>query len=113
MSNVSNPRFPHYCQIIRATPSEDPMVDETEQTVIYEGECRSYDKNTSTIKGEIIVSYRVLSLPVKQSEWTEDNIPKEGDWVNVNKGSYMEEGKVIDRMPGNLGTHILWKYGRN
>ena len=39
-------------------------------------------------------------------------IPVEGDSVKVCKGSHCEYGIVKDKMPGNLGTHILWEYVR-
>lgn len=110
---VSNPRFPHKCQIIRPTKSDDPMSDEEEGTVLYDGICRGFDKLTTSVSGEVISSYRGLALPLKQDEWTEDTIPQEGDRIVLDKGSFTEYGEVVDRMPGNLGTHLLWKYVRN
>lgn len=109
---VSNPRFPHHCTITRPGAS-DPSKDEGKSIVIYDGICRSYDVQTTSDKGDVVVSNRKLALPQKQDEWTEETIPQEGDEVVVDKFGFKEEGKVIDRMPGNLGTHILWKYGRN
>ena len=127
-----NPRFPHTCVITRRVDDDDPMTDDDVSTVIYEGVCRSFDFHTTSETGDVLTSTRKLSLPVKQNEWSaykdesedesEDEsdegakrflIPQEGDYVVVDKGSYTESGVVIDRMPGNLGTHILWKYGRN
>lgn len=81
--------------------------------VIYEGVCRSYNRDTISDNGEVNSSYRTLALPTKQDEWTEETIPQEGDQVEVQKFGYKEYGQVIDRRPGNLGTHILWKYARN
>lgn len=110
---VSNPRFPHKCQIIRPTKSDDPMSDEEEGVVLYDDICRGFDKLTTSAGGEVISSYRGLALPLNQDEWTEDTIPQEGDRIVLDKGSFTEYGEVVDRMPGNLGTHLLWKYVRN
>lgn len=127
---VSNPRFPHFCRIIRKK-MENPLVDEdgyspldddNEQTgaengeeIIYEGECRSYELHTTSDRGEVITSYRGLSLPVTQDDWTERGIvPQEGDEIAVNRGAYVEYGRVIDKNPANFhGTHLVWRYGRN
>lgn len=113
--------------------ADDPLVDETEETdnadqeegdtektnlpdgvtVIYEGECRSDNRDTISDNGEVIASYRTLSLPTRQQDWTEEKIPQEGDKIELQRYGYKEYGLVIDRRPGNLGTHILWKYVRN
>jgi hypothetical protein len=111
--SVNNPRFPHSCEIIRFAKSEDPMSDEETGIVIYKGSCRGYSKLTTSVSGEVLSSYRGLALPLKQDEWTSDTIPQEGDKIVLDKGSYKEYGEVIDRMPGNLGTHLLWRYVRN
>lgn len=110
---TDNPRFPHKCKIIRHSDNGDPMTDEDEGIVIYEGECRGYDKLTTSIGGDVISSYRELSLPLTQWEWRKDTIPQEGDRIELDKGSYVEKGEVVDRMLGNFGTHLLWKYVRN
>ena len=111
--------------------ADDPLADELEDTdgesldgetaenptqgvtVIYEGECRSDNRDTISDNGEVIASYRTLALPLKQDEWTEDNIPMEGDKIELQRFGYKEYGLVIDKRPSNLGTHILWKYVRN
>ena len=167
MARPNNPRYPHWCRIIRKTvedPLEDeepitpmpstspssgdddfdplgedtdcfcsniseetPAGDDSEQsddsdgsddgqsTIIYEGKCRSYAKNTTSDKGEVITSYRGLALPLTQDDWDALGFaPKEGDEIAVNKGAYTEYGRVIDREPANFGgTHLTWKYGRN
>lgn len=95
------------------TDGNDPMADETADVVIYDGECRSYTMTTTSDNGDVISSNRKLSLPLTQQEWKKDTIPQEGDRVVVDKFGFKEYGIVIDRMPSNLGTHILWKYGRN
>lgn len=111
--SVNNPRFPHTC-IITRKGATDPMSDEdVEGSVIYTGVCRSYEKHVTSVSGEVITSYRGLALPLKQDEWTSDTIPQEGDRIVVNKISFTEYGMVEDRLPGNLGTHLLWKYVRN
>lgn len=109
--SVNNPRFPHTCKITRGVPSDDPMEDEQEPVVIYEGPCRGYEKNTTSISGEIITTNRGLSLPKSKDEWQRDVVPQEGDIVEVDYGPYTEHGKVIDKMVANFhGTHVIWKY---
>lgn len=139
MTNLKNPRFPHYCRILRyaaTAPMEDqtnvsdydPMSDcpqacdtcdadiaypQDGATVIYQGKCRSDNRDTISDNGEVIASYRTLALPLKQDEWTEGTIPLEGDKIELQRFGYKEYGLVIDKRPSNLGTHILWKYVRN
>ncbi len=140
MDQISNPRFPHTCRIVRygnidpmidqADTEYDPMQDETEVpdvngqdseetnqaqegTVIYEGVCRSDNKAVTSDNGEFNVSYRTLALPLKQDEWTDETIPLEGDRIELQRFGYKEYGIVVDKRPSNLGTHILWKYARN
>ncbi len=112
MANVKNPRFPHTCTIYRAQKT-GPLSDEVRETVVYEGVCRSFNRDTTSDNGDVNVSYRTLALPLKQDEWTEETIPLEGDRVEVRRFGYTEYGAVIDKRPSNLGTHILWKYVRN
>lgn len=81
--------------------------------VVYRGVCRGYVRNTISDNGDVNTSYRWLSLPVTQDEWTEDTIPMEGDKVILQRFGYKEYGLVVDKQPSNLGTHILWKYVRN
>lgn len=138
MTRPANPRFPHWCRILRfavSQPTDDsPNVSDVDAgiidkyfdddvqleneehtgiTVIYEGECRSFNRDTISDNGDVMASYRTLALPIRQDEWTEETMPLEGDRVEVQKYGYMEYGQVIDKRPGNLGTHILWKYNRN
>lgn len=108
---VSNPRFPHTCKITRSTVSSGPMEDEEEATVIYDGKCRAYTKNTTSVSGEVITENRGLSLPLSKDEWGGSNVPKEGDSIEVDFGAYKEHGQVIDRMPANFhGTHLVWRH---
>ena len=140
---VYNPRFPHTCRIIRKR-TKTPLVDEDDfsplgdemptansasfnkdfnedfgkdQTlcVIYEGKCRSYEKHTTSDRGEVITSYRGLALPYTQDDWTQLGIvPEEGDEIAVDRGAYREYGRVVDKNPANFhGTHLTWRYGRN
>jgi len=109
--------------------TDNPMADEEEQeveqqnqeqqepssevVVLYEGVCRGYNRDTTSDNGDVNASYRNLALPLKQDEWTEQNIPREGDKIELHKFGYTEYGQIIDIRPSNLGTHILWKYVRN
>jgi len=110
---VDNPRFPHTCKIVRLM-YEDPMQDESEEVVVYEGSCRVYDKNTVSDKGDVVASYRGLALPRDREGWIEmGTVPREGDTVIVDRGTHTENGRVIDVNPANFGgTHLVWKYGR-
>lgn len=175
---VTNPRFPHWCRIIRKTvddPMEDeedfspldsednvgngvvvndddydPMggddaetsdssvndvqndssdssegsetekdpVEESQTTVIYEGECRSYKINTTSDKGEVITSQRGLALPLNQDGWDELGVvPMEGDEIVVVHGTtFKEYGRIVDKNVATAsfaGTHLVWRYGRN
>lgn len=92
--------------------------DTVEETVIYEGECRSYEKNTTSDKGEIISSQRGLALPLNQDGWDELGVvPIEGDEVAVVHGAtHTEYGRVVEKNVANAsfaGTHLIWRYGRN
>lgn len=111
---VSNPRFPHKVVITRVM-SYDPltMVPPDEVKVVYEGKCRSYQKEYVSTTGEVMTSKRVISLPMRLQDWTQDTIILENDLVEVDYGSYTERGKVVDKQPNNLGTDIYWEYGRN
>ena len=108
-----NPRFPHHCTISRAI-DEDPMVDESESTIIYEGDCRAYDKNTTSDKGEVLNSFRGLALPIDREGWTAlGRVPQAGDMVDIDRGTHKEYGRVLDVNPANFGgTTVIWKYGR-
>lgn len=113
IEHLDNPRFPHYCKITRPMQSDDPMVDTAEECLVYEGPCRSFDNHTTNQSGDVLNSVRKLSLPVLQQDWGKEwPIPLEGDSIKVCKGSHCEYGVVKDKMPGNLGTHLLWEYVR-
>ena len=139
MADVKNPRYPHTCVIYRSCVTDpmedseplstnDPMEDDfgsgettgeksvqekPKNKVIYKGKCRSYNRDTVSDNGDVISSCRGLALPVEQDEWTEDTIPLEGDSIIVYRKGFKECGVVTDKRPGNLGTHLIWKYARN
>lgn len=139
MADVKNPRYSHTCVIYRSCVTDpmedseplstnDPMEDDfgsgettgeesvqgkPKNKVIYKGKCRSYNRDTVSDNGDVISSYRGLALPVEQDEWTEDTIPLEGDSIIVYRKGFKECGVVTDKRPGNLGTHLIWKYARN
>lgn len=86
-----------------------------EKIVIYDGECRAYDKHTTSDRGDVITSYRGLAIPMTRKDWEEFGVvPMEGDEIRVDRGGYHEYGRVVDKNPGNFGgTHLVWRYGRN
>ena len=99
--------------------AEDAVEEEesgkSDSIIIYEGECRSYEKHTTSDRGEVITSYRGLALPLTQDDWNRLGIvPEEGDEIAVDRGAYREYGHVVDKNPANFhGTHLTWRYGRN
>nr|DAV38593.1 MAG TPA: hypothetical protein [Caudoviricetes sp.] len=107
----ANPRYPHKVVITRPGESDPFSEDEAAPMLIYEGVCRSYQKEYVSSTGYVMVSKRVLALPVSLTEWMD--VPKEKDNVVVDYGCYKEQGIVIDKQPNNLGTDIYWEYGRN
>lgn len=111
---INNPRWPHKVVITRVKEF-DPMVDINlpEPILVYDGKCRSYQKEYVSTTGEVMVSKRVLSLPETIKDWTSETLPLENDLVEVDYGSYKEKGVVVDKQPNNLGTDIYWNYGRN
>ncbi|MDY2642233.1 MAG: hypothetical protein SOW01_07650 [Mediterranea sp.] len=114
---MNNPRFPHSCKITRAV-NDNPLEDEFSNgavlsKTVYDGECRAFNRDTVSDNGDVVTSYRKLALPLKQDEWTEENVVKAGDRVEVQKFGFIERGVVVDIYPTNLGTHIIWKYARN
>ena len=102
-----------------AMNDEDNLFGEegTEETQIkreiYSGKCRSYNRETVADNGDVVTSYRGLAWPIKQDEWDEETIPIEGDEIVVERKGYKEYGVVVDKTPGNFGTHLIWKYARN
>lgn len=111
LMSVNNPRFPHTCTITRSTSSDGPMKDEGEVVTLYDGPCRAYEKNTTSVSGEVITTNRGLSLPLSRTEWSKENVPQEGDEVVVDYGPYTERGQIIDKMVANFhGTHLIWKH---
>lgn len=94
-------------------PQEETPTEEKKYKVLYEGVCRGFNRDTTSDNGDVNTSYRTLALPLKQDEWTDENIPREGDRIELYRFGYTEYGEVIDRRPSNLGTHLLWKYVRN
>ena len=100
---------------VRGETSSEVQKESPEKQIIYQGECRAYDKNTVSDKGEVITSYRGLAIPVTREGWVKLGVcPVEGDSIVVDRGASKEYGTVIDKNPGNFGgTHLIWRYGRD
>lgn len=142
MKRPDNPRYPHTCIIWRQITDGplqdedfdyDPLADDSSdedqasssassegsdgptKVIIYNGECRAYDKNTTSDRGDVTTSLRGLALPMTREDWERlGMVPMEGDEIWVNRGGYKEYGKVIDKNPANFGgTHLVWRYGRD
>ena len=110
---VDNPRFPHKV-IIKRFKQGDPF-DGTgaDNDVVYSGICRSYTTRRAfnVAIGNVLSGQRILSIPLKRDEWV--NMPEEGDEVEVTIGVVTEYGIVVDKLPNNFGTNVVWRYGRN
>lgn len=115
MARPDNPRFPHTCEITHVEESDDPMQDEGESITIYQGCCRSSAQQTTNDSGEVITSTRRLSIPLKRADWKKyERRPRVGDTVIVDVDDIdFEYGYILDFLPNNLGTTILYKYIRN
>lgn len=87
--SVSNPRFPHTCTITRYASPEDPMEDEGEGIVIYRGRCRGYEKNTTSVSGEVITTSRGLSLPLNKDGW---NVRRTSSGILTWRGKLLKMG---------------------
>ena len=97
-------------------PSDEEESDdepEPEVAVIYEGVCRSWNRDSTADNGDVHASYRMLALPQRQQDWTDETVPRTGDRIELTRYGYTEYGKVLDVSPSNLGTHLTWKYVRN
>lgn len=109
---VNNPRFPHTVTITRGGTFDPFGTSESpDYTVVYEGECRSYQQEYVKTSGTVAQSVRCLAIPIAYGEW--ENIPLENDIVVVDLSSHTETGRVIDKQPNNFGTDIYWAYERN
>lgn len=115
MARIENPRFPHTCEIRHIEESHNPLEDEGEEITIYNGCCRSCAQLTTNDSGEVITSARRLSIPLKRDDWKRLGLsPTAGDTVVVDKDEVaFEWGRIIDFLPNNLGTTILYRYTRN
>ncbi len=115
MARIDNPRFPHTCEIIHIEESDDPMQDEGESITIYQGCCRSSAHQTTNDNGKVITSTRQLSIPLKRGDWKKyERRPRVGDTVIVDVDDIdFEYGYILDFLPNNLGTTILYEYIRN
>ena len=115
MERIDNPRFPHTCEILHVEESDDPMQDEGEETTIYKGCCRSGAQLTTNDNGKVITSTRRVSIPLKRADWKQlGTSPRVGDRIIVDIDEIaFEWGMILDFLPNNLGTTILYEYIRN
>lgn len=102
---MENRRFPHTCTITRDVAS-DPMEDEGQSEVLYQGECRCYPSKDTTVGKEYDVHYRELSIPLTNTGWTRNNVPNEYDRVEVDYGTYTEILHIVRLNLGNFGSHF-------
>ena len=120
---VDNPRYPHLIKITRrgdAVESNDPFKRAeggSTETVIYEGEGRSYTDTTTNGSTAVDVNKRKASIPVRFDEWPPSSDgdvswPMDGDIIEVVKASITERGKVRDFEPDNNRTVVYWELTR-
>lgn len=116
---ISNPRYPHTIRIIRKNMDapgngdpDDPLYekndDADEETVLYEGEGRSFTDTTTTGTAEVDVNRRKASIPVRFDEWQAGLKPLNGDKIYATIGSCQEVGMVRDCESDNNRTLVYW-----
>lgn len=104
---MNNPRFPHWIVVKRESAPENPFGTAPTPTVIYNGEGRRYSQSSTDGDTKVITSNRMISIPGFY-----DSI-RTGDQVEVNIGTIYERGVILDVLPGNLGTTLIYDYVRN
>lgn len=109
---VRNPRYPHQIKIVRISYQDRFSEAKPIETIIYEGEGRSYTDTTTTGDAKVDTNKRKASIPVRFDEWR-GSIPMSGDILRAVKGSIVEEWEVKDFEPDNDRTVIYGEHNRN
>lgn len=110
---IVNKRYPHTVRIVRIMPEEDPFSDkEGAETVLYEGEGRSFTDTTTEGTKNVDENKRKSSIPVRYDEWDKDRRPLDGDTILSTVGENQETGIVKDCEPDNNRTLIYWEFRR-
>ncbi len=116
---IINYRYPHTIRIVRKNMGasgngdpDDPLYDNNEEadaeTILYEGEGRSFTDTTTTGTEEVDVNRRKASIPVRFDEWAADKKPLNGDTIYATIGSNAEIGMVRDCESDNNRTLVYW-----
>lgn len=109
--SIVNPRYPHHITIVRKTGG-DWLDNTTEQeSVVYEGEGRSYTDTTTTGNDKVDINNRKASIPVRYDEWN-GIFPMSGDILTVVKGNITEEWEVKDFEPDNNRSVVYGEMNR-
>lgn len=116
---IINYRYPHTIRIVRKNMDssgngdpDDPLYENNEEaeaeTILYEGEGRSFTDTTTTGTEEVDVNRRKASIPVRFDEWAADKKPLNGDTIYAAIGSNTEIGMVRDCESDNNRTLVYW-----
>lgn len=108
---VNNPKFPHWCKVIRSVKDPDDQYAPATIKTILEGVCHNQiDQNGSTVwKEGVLYSDSIAYLPLTTMI---DGFVMQGDTIEINDNTRIIKGMVIQFEKGNLGIRI-WHDGLN
>ncbi len=120
VDEIINERYPHGILIRRVVPgrvdAENPFSDsaslEDVESVVYDGEGRSFTDTTTEGNNYIDENKRKASIPVRYDEWDAGSKPTDGDLIRVTIGNNVEDGVVYDCESDNNRTLVYWNLRR-
>ena len=120
VDEIINERYPHGILIRRVVPgrvdAENPFSDsaslEDVESVVYDGEGRSFTYTTTEGNNYIDENKRKASIPVRYDEWDAVSKPTDGDLIRVTIGNNVEDGVVYDCESDNNRTLVYWNLRR-
>ena len=120
VDEIINDRYPHGILIRRVVPgrvdAENPFSDsaslEDVESVVYDGEGRSFTDTTTEGNNYIDENKRKASIPVRYDEWDAGSKPTDGDLIRVTIGNNVEDGVVYDCESDNNRTLVYWNLRR-
>ena len=120
VDEIINERYPHGILIRRVVPgrvdAENPFSDsaslEDVESVVYDGEGRSFTDTTTEGNNYIDENKRKASIPVRYDDWDAGSKPTDGDLIRVTIGNNVEDGVVYDCESDNNRTLVYWNLRR-
>ena len=120
VDEIINERYPHGILIRRVVPgrvdAENPFSDSASlddvESVVYDGEGRSFTDTTTEGNNYIDENKRKASIPVRYDEWDAGSKPTDGDLIRVTIGNNVEDGVVYDCESDNNRTLVYWNLRR-